>query len=557
MNWLKVLGVFLVLSFLSTQPEAIAEKLDTAEQKKEFYAGVLLDPLKFYCANGPAEKYIKTVAKSLEETKIPVILCTYANGVGKTTTTLHILLNFIYGPQNGWFDYPIFQNFPLPKKIWYCSRPDAIAETVEPMLEEIVKKQLHIGREYTETKEGKRVISKIQFPNGWTWYFKTYNQDPGEFESSTVGIIVLDEPAPEGIWKAIKSRRRKGCIVLMPMTPLYCPPYILDEVTRAADDGIPGYYHLTATVYDACQKRGIRGHLEPDIVDDMVKGYDAEEREARVYGEFMYFSGMIHPMLDKAKHLVSPADYPIPDYSHILHIVDPHDSRPSVAIWMAICPNGRKIVFGECPYEVDRPFWEMKKTYTIDQEIELWLEFEKKYNHFEDKKRFMQFTRILDRHFGWQLRGKKTFAELYLDGGRRAGHDFIFLKSYKSTTETELAYGHKRVNRALELLEDDKPGLVIWNTCYHTWNGLTHYIRARLKGKQLEEKASGEGTIVQKYKDFPDVVRYGVCADAFAKIPEKPKTEEEKEWERVRSKDYVPEVKDSPIDPDSVGWLNT
>ena len=143
----------------------------------------------------------------------------------------------------------------------------------------------------------------------------------------TLGVVVADEPMPENLWKAVKSRRRMGAITILPMTPLYCPPYILDEVQAAAEEGKPGYYHLKADIYAACKRRGVRGYLDPQIVDDMVTSYDADERSARAFGEFMYFSGKIYADLSRTEHFVAREDYPIPPGSQLFHVTDPHDTR--------------------------------------------------------------------------------------------------------------------------------------------------------------------------------------------------------------------------------------
>ncbi len=71
-----------------------------------------------------------------------------------------------------------------------------------------------------------------------------------------------------------------GCITLLPMTPLYCDPYILDEINKAVEEGRPGYHHLKADVYEACSRRGTRGHLDPEIIDAMVDAYDEDEKQA-------------------------------------------------------------------------------------------------------------------------------------------------------------------------------------------------------------------------------------------------------------------------------------
>ena len=90
-----------------------------------------------------------------------------------------------------------------------------------------------------------------------------------------------------------------------------------------------------------------------------------------------------------------------------------------------------------------------------------------------------------------------------------------YIESYRSPGQwTEIAYGHNRVRELLRALPDDgKPGLVVWNTCKHTWNGLTHYVQKHKTTRADQDLALGSGKPVEKQKDFPDTVRYGVCYD--------------------------------------------
>ncbi len=506
---------------LIDQPSVIAMSMSD-EDNQTLCRAIEVNPLKYFCPNGAQEKYIRTVAESTEKTKIPVVLCTFANGVGKTTCSIHIPLNIIFGPQNGWFDYPLFHKWPFPKVIWYCSTAEALSETIEPMFDEVARPDLWTERKYTTDKKGKTHISKITFPNGWIINFKTYNQDPKTFESANVGLIIADEPAPEVIWKALKSRRRKGCVILLPMTPLYCPPYVIDEVQEASNQGKKGYYHVKADVYEACMKRGIRGHLDADIIDDMVEGYDEEEKQARAFGEFMYFSGRIYPNLSRSLHMSNSEDFPIPFRSKILHIVDPHDSRPSAAIWAAKTPLGRFIIINETPTDTDRPFWQQIRTDDVDAEVMLWASIEAGFKEEVSE-------RILDRHFGWQTRGQKNFAQDYLESSMKIGKVFTFQSSYIGPSKNEeIIYGHKRVRKLMKPMADGKPGLIIWDNCHHTWNGLSHYIRKHLKGVIAEDKIQADAPIVEKYKDFPDVVRYMACSDVMMEIPVKKMTYSER-----------------------------
>jgi hypothetical protein len=61
---------------------------------------------------------------------------------------------------------------------------------------------------------------------------------------------------------------------------------------------------------------------------------------------------------------------------------------------------------------------------------------------------------------------------------------------------------------AFDLLEDGKPGLVIWNTWCHTVSGAKKYIRQRTNNSNSNLIAACETKIVEKYKDYNDLLRY-------------------------------------------------
>ncbi|MDP3013493.1 MAG: hypothetical protein Q8M92_04575, partial [Candidatus Subteraquimicrobiales bacterium] len=341
-----------------------------------------------------------------------------------------------------------------------------------------------------------------------------------------------DEPFSEEIWKVLKSRKRKGCLTLLPMTPLSVEPFVVDEVEKYAKENRKGYYRLSGSVYDGCRVRGVRGHLEADIIDEMVASYSEDERQARVWGDFMYFSERVYPQISAERHWVEPSDYPLDaEIGKTLQIVDPHDGRPCACIYGQIQrlehsseykllmregkakQQYRYVIFFETPVAVNLPFWDMRKTTSLSEEIEQWIEIEDNVISTEYGQRIDR--RVLDRVFGWQTRNSSTISNTFLEEGRKRGHSFVFNPSYSSKGQgSEIAFGHNAVRELLGDLEDGKPGLVIYRNCWHTFNGLTHYIRRRAKNTDVT-KAVGETKLVDKYKDFPDVVRFFACEKSY------------------------------------------
>ena len=533
------------------------------EAAKTMAANMMANPRKYYVPCGINEDYIRLIAESTQETRVPVVMFWAANGVGKTTSTLQAIVNFVYGPQNGWFDYPLFRQFPFPKTIWYCSEADSFKDPIWPELEKLLEPGT-----YTTSKEGKSNIpvSRIDFENGWKILFKTYEQDPKTFESANVGIIVGDEPMPESIWKSIKSRRRKGCLILLPMTPLYTPPYIIDEIADAAEKGQTGYYQLDANVYEACKVRGERGFLDPDIIDDMLASYDDEEVMARGFGRAMYFSNRIYRHLDAERHFRSLEEFPFQPFYQLYFVADPHDARPTAGIWAWKQPNNRIVIFDEFPFNKRQRYWDMQKQYDHEEELRRWVQRENEWIDRFGVEPFQRTLRIMDRHFGFQRRGGTTIAEIMANAyptirqeEDHQGSPFLFVSSYVSNSEVgEVQAGHKLVRHALKDLDDGEPGLVILDNCLHTWRGLTHYIRRHETGKRAEEKPAGAGKIVDKFKDFPDTVRYLVGNMDTIKQPEETMTREQRKMDMVKHPEkYEDDETDGTfIDPLSQPWID-
>lgn len=523
--------------------KTIEERL--MKQKKAMKAASDADKLKWFCPNGAQERMINQALTGLRSARTPTLLLTCGNGVGKTTFSVHMMSNIIYGPQNAWFDYDEISNWQNPKLCWYISTADAIAETVNPMIEELWSNQFITDRKYETFKDGKKFISKIVTSTGWTVVFKTFDQDPQKFESAQVGLLILDEPAPEAIWKAVKSRRRRGCLTLLPMTPLYTPPYIVDEIKKGIDiqnrepKKEKKYFWVEASVYevskDTITHGGVRGHLESRIIDEMVDSYDTDERDARIYGKLMYFSGMVYSQFSEDLHVIQPGDYPIGD-CNFLQVTDPHDSRPFANLWMAVTPidkygKHKIIIVAETPNdkrgrELNLDFWDYKKSIPLPEEVASWEKVEKEL-------RLTNVYRIMDKRFGWQKRARRTFAQLLEDMG------WYFSPSYDAPTEEgEIMYGHRIVRQQLAVQEDGLPGLLIYSTCRHTIAGFKHYIRRRRIGRTGEDKAEADGQLVEKYKDFMDLLRYG-CVGAIFPMKKKQKSNIDILLDKLKKRQYL------------------
>lgn len=495
---------------LPDQPEKLLEDYINqygekvgGEKYKQLLLATRVNPLKYFCPNLVQEKAIKETAKAMKESPIATVLLTCGNGVGKTIFSAQTLGNIVYGVQNDWFNYPAFRHFDYPRQGWLITSPSNLDENYFNEASETSLYSIFRNKKMRPEKEGKQHINSVYFDDAnFKLSVKTFNQAPSEFESVTLGVVIIDEPCPQNIWEKIPARLRQGGLILMPMTPLDVDPYVVQDVMDKAEKNVIGHKHIRGDAFEVTKDRE-RGHYDKEVLEQQIARMDKDMVDARVHGLITHFRERIYPELNRDIHFVDPKDYPIQSNYLFYHVVDPHDSRPNAEIWAARTPEGRWIIFDERPEEKDRDFWNMRGGEDIHSHM--------KRVQFKEEELASRFgfpispERIFDRHFSNQVRGtqKTSLVEDYEKEG------WPITNSYEAQHEVE--YGHDKVKTVLRYLPDGKPGLVIWNNCKHTWNGLKNYIRKRRTSKSDMEKPLGEGKIKEKYKDFPDVVRILAC----------------------------------------------
>lgn len=133
---------------------------DELEQRDEMEAA------KYYVPNGKAEQFIKLVGSD----KCFVNMFIGANGTSKTSCGVNIIASIIFGPQNKWFEYPLFKRWPYIKKGRIISDPTTIKEKIIPELIKWLPRNTYKNfpeKLYKTSKNGKFYASKFIFNNGW------------------------------------------------------------------------------------------------------------------------------------------------------------------------------------------------------------------------------------------------------------------------------------------------------------------------------------------------------------------------------------------------------
>lgn len=293
-----------------------------------------------YIPNVKCEQFIKLVG----ENKTFINLITAANGVGKSASLCNIITNICYGPQNDYFKYPLFENYPYLKRGRIISDPTTIKEKIIPEL----KKWFPSNRykvHYATKKEGKNYECKWTTDTGFEFDIMSNEQESKEFESTDLGWCAFDEPSRKDIFLATVARMRTGGIIFWGLTPLFYAAWIKDDIYDKRDGKFVDY--ITATVWDNCKDiEGTRGILTKENIEKMISQYPPDEREARIEGKFGHLLGRVHKTFNRKIHVIKPFKIDFKNYV----VVKAHDTHPRVddhILWMAINEKGTKFFIDE------------------------------------------------------------------------------------------------------------------------------------------------------------------------------------------------------------------
>lgn len=291
----------------------------------------------YYVPTGVGEKFIEAVGSD----RYFISLFSAANGIGKSCLGANMFAEFMFPSDNGWFDYKLFNDWPYPKRARIISDPTTLVSTIIPMLKEWLPRG-----HYTVDKKGKNYEYYWKTDTGWEFDLMSYDQDPKEFESATLGLVWLDEPPPESIYKATVARLRLGGTMYITATPLTGSAWIYDQIL--ARKGKPGNntFYIEADVESACKEHGVRGFLEHEHIEQMTSEYSEDEKQARIYGKFQHLVGLVYKQFSRRVHVIRPFDINMRDYA-VTELLDPHPRNPDAVLWGAVDSDQTKFVVDE------------------------------------------------------------------------------------------------------------------------------------------------------------------------------------------------------------------
>jgi len=458
---------------------------------------------KYFIPNGKQEEFIRLIGEHKENGHW-IFLFSAANSTGKSAVGINVIANAIWGKQNEWFDYALFrEDWPYPKKFWYISTQDTLKSFitgVDDRSTSEVGKWFPRGR-YEVFKSGYEYYSRLVTDNGWDGAFKTFDQDPDQFEATKIGIAVFDEPPPESLFNAVLARLTMGGIILFVMTPLAESAWTLERLIEQPSKDV-AVLHADIEI-DNCRQHAKRGFLQHDQIQRIISQYDEDEVDARAHGQYTHIKNIIYRLDAIANRHNRPwTSFSQADYK-IINVCDPHDSEPVALAWFAIDRWLNVYAIKEFPSEEEGfpPYNKIKLFRMSTPEVcHKIMRLETEAGWRPD-----QIVRVMDPNFGTQTKGSvgvPTWVH-YAKCGREIGWPIVYFTNVNDSLED----GHRMVR---DWLKDDGDGhsrFKIGENCTNMWYHMTHYAKDVRRGLAFDKHGPGE-RVQQKYKHFADLVRY-------------------------------------------------
>lgn len=322
----------------------------------------------------------------------------------------------------------------------------------------------------------------MHLTNGSKIDFLSYEQEPITFGAAKRSIIHFDEEPPQDIYDRCLPRLvgpAGGGRFIITETPEYGMTWIFDEVWLKGIDGRPcqhDYYAVKASIDD-------NPYITQDEKDRAIdKITDEDLKRVARYGDWIEFAGLVWREFDIQTHTCERFDLEwVTDEGEKVQptrymAIDPMD-REIAALWIAVYPTGRVVVYNELLMEDATPD-------RIAAEIKA-----------------RDGGKIAVRYMDWNAwatdpTSGKTFAREMARqkvSCRRATKDWILGKSV--------------VKEYFKARDPNKhPIILIFKDCVHTIKQLSHYVYDR--SIRYERDHNAKNTPRKKEDHFCDCLRY-------------------------------------------------
>jgi hypothetical protein len=415
---------------------------------------------------------------------------------------------------------------------------DATSNAIIPLVKRLLAPYLKPG---FPKKEGKTYEFKWELTNGSFFDIYVYEQDDKAFESVSKDLIWFDEPFRESIYKATTARMRrgKGGRMIFALTPLLGSTWMYERFVDVQGEENKDVAVFHREIWDNCKcmtpethdlKSGQpldneghctchEGYIHKEAIERMIAEWEPEERDAREKGQFITLRDRVFMEFDPGVHVLNeelkPQDI-VDKRLQLYAVCDPHMRRPPAWALYGIDPEGIIYVIDEFPNYFEGiykgVFYEKIKDYNrgYDDTVKIFRDIELRWGG-NIKKRFID-----PRHGSTTLPNTgRMIMDEYRHTAQELGFEMRFRKARvgSDSMEGQIAAGMTLIKQKLRYNKDiaigagNYPGILVNPKCANHIR-MFQYLRHDTKtGKPAEGKLASP-TLVEKFKDFCDDLRY-------------------------------------------------
>lgn len=454
---------------------------------------------RYYVPSGRAEQFLNLLKPfKPNDPDIKILILRAGNSFGKSALACNLASYLALYKPNPYFDsIPYLREFRRPNRGRIYTTANAAANTYP----DEIHKWFPL-KSYFPKKDGRSFEHSFFFSSKSRFDFFTFDQDVEQAESVSLDWQICDEPPPHKLWGGMKTRMRRGGLIVFVLTPLEDAAWMSDELEIPERLG-KDVFVLTADTEDACIEHGVRGHLPHASIVAMFKDFDEAELEARRKGAYLHLSGRIYKTYRAEENAHCPVnihEYHLDEWERkeytLWNVIDPHDRKPFAIGWYAAFKNGDVYTIAEWPDDSYPPFYKMKDCAYIPADYaRLIKETENAIGKIAER-------RLIDPNFGNTpcFSSNATIKqELYAEGEK-----LKYPLVYQDPPDT-IEGGHIAVKALLgDPAKNIRPKYFDLAHCKNHIFGMTRYGwgENRNEKKGLSEKPE------LIHKDFPDLKRY-------------------------------------------------
>lgn len=203
-------------------------------------------------------------------------------------------------------------------------------------------------REMVWHNKGRRIPMSVTLSTGHSLYFGSGEQDKQSYAGMQRHIVATDEQLGRNahdIWIELqRSLLRKGGLALVSLCPDQPEQHAKDLFFRAGhfwsrgeEKKAPGEDAETNSFqYFSIDNQGIALEYREQWEKELRMSASEAEVDARLYGDFVYFSGLVYSDFNDDKHVLEPFDYPLNRNDWCMYeSIDPGRAHPAVCLFIA------------------------------------------------------------------------------------------------------------------------------------------------------------------------------------------------------------------------------